>query len=505
MLKILYKEKILEIIKNIFIIFFIAIVIIGNMFGTSYTNLDELWNFNFARNIANGLVPYRDFNMIQTPLVAIICSAFLKVFGSELIVMRIIAVILLTTIFFMAYLIIKKLTNKSVAMLGLMGFLLLFKDILCIDYNYAVLLVALIIIYIELKQQEELFLKYSFKYNLFIGILSGISILFKQTTGIAIAAACVGYKVFKIRSKEEVLEFVKIAITRLIGIFIPVFCFIIYLIVNNAFTGFMDYAILGVSTFTNKILYKNLFGDGIISILAILLPIIMIVMFVLVFLKQTKREVYILFAYSIASSVVVYPISDKIHFCIGGMATFISGIYLLFNWLCTEELFDDWSKITKMALYGIFSFILMFMLLLNVFNSIEKFTNQYIKVNKEGELSHFIGIPENTGLKERILEIQNFILQNKEVGKKVYILDAEAALYMIPLDIYNKDYDMFLKGNLGKEGEAGIIDRIKKEEKVIYLIKQSGLNWQNPDNVRNYVVNNLNFTGAISIFWVFEK
>ena len=45
---------------------------------------------------------------------------------------------------------------------------------------------------------------------------------------------------------------------------------------------------------------------------------------------------------------------------------------------------------------------------------------------------------------------QNNIEQEKE-NKKVYILDAEAAIYMIPINNYNKDYDMFLKGNIGKE------------------------------------------------------
>ena len=28
---------------------------------------DELWNYNFARNIHDGRLPYLDFNMVQTP------------------------------------------------------------------------------------------------------------------------------------------------------------------------------------------------------------------------------------------------------------------------------------------------------------------------------------------------------------------------------------------------------------------------------------------------------
>lgn len=504
MFKNLNKEKKIELIKNILVILFIAIVVVGNIFGKSYTNLDELWNFNFSKNVADGLIPYKDFNMVQTPLLAIICGGFLKIFGSQLIVMRIMAAVLLTLVFFMAYLIMKKLTNKSIAILGLLAFLLLFKDILCIDYNYAVLLMALIITYIELLQQDELFLKHRFKYDFVIGLVAGISILFKQTTGLAVAMACIGYKVFKVRNKEDIKEFFKIAFTRLLGVVVPVILFVIYLVVNHAFIDFINYAILGTLTFSNKILYKTLLGEGIISLLATVLPIILIVMFIMLLKKNTQKNVYVLFAYAIGSSIVIYPISDQIHFCIGGLITFIAGIYLLFNCLYSDDLFDKWSKTLRIFAYGIFSFLLMFLILINVFNSLQIFNEQYIKVNKEKELAHFIGIPENRGLKDRILEIEEYIQINQNEGKKVYVLDAEAAIYMIPLDIYNKDYDMFLKGNLGKSGEQGIIDRIASEDDAIYLIKKSGLNWQNPDNVRNYIIDNLQCTGDISIFWIFE-
>ena len=30
-------------------------------------SLDEVWNYGFCYNVLNGLVPYKDFNMIITP------------------------------------------------------------------------------------------------------------------------------------------------------------------------------------------------------------------------------------------------------------------------------------------------------------------------------------------------------------------------------------------------------------------------------------------------------
>ena len=96
-------------------------------------------------------------------------------------------------------------------------------------------------------------------------------------------------------------------------------------------------------------------------------------------------------------------------------------------------------------------------------------------------------------------------MQEQSNGKKVYILDASAAIYYIPINQYNKDYDMFLKGNLGGNGEDGIIDRINNEKNAIYLLKKSGLNWQNPSKVRKYIIDNLEYSEDFLNFFVFNS
>ena len=66
-------------------------------------------------------------------------------------------------------------------------------------------------------------------------------------------------------------------------------------------------------------------------------------------------------------------------------------------------------------------------------------------------------------------------------------------------------YDMFLKGNLGGNGEDGIIDRINNEKNAIYLLKKSGLNWQNPSKVRKYIIDNLEYSEDFLNFFVFNS
>lgn len=497
------KEKIKEIAIDVLIILFIAIVCCSNIFTNSIGNLDELWNYNFARNISDGLIPYRDFNIVQMPLLAMICAIFLNLFGNQLLVMRIVAVIMMTSIFFIAYKILKFITKKEIAQLILVVSLFLYKDILCIDYNYAVLLISLILLYLELKHLERKpILEYDPKYNFMIGFIAGLAVLCKQTTGLAISMACIGYTIFAIRKKENIKSFLKIACTRVLGVLIPLVIFAIYIYINNASKDFIDYTILGLNTFSNKISYKNLFNNEILGVMAIIVPFAIIVMFTRIVMKNNNQKILVLFAYAVSSFIVTFPICDKIHFLTGSLITIIAIVYMIYELLILNRKI---KKNIKLLLYGIFSFITIFLILLLTFKSMEKIKKDYIQVDKEQELIHFIGIPENVGLKYRIKEIDEYVIEKQKEGKKVYILDAEAAIYMIPLDIYNKNYDMFLKGNLGSKGENGIIERIEKEENAIYLIKQDYLNWQNPNQVREYIINNLNYIQEKSIFYVYEK
>lgn len=106
-----------------------------------------------------------------------------------------------------------------------------------------------------------------------------------------------------------------------------------------------------------------------------------------------------------------------------------------------------------------------------------------------------------------IIAVDNYMLKQNEMGKKVYILDSDACIYMIPLDKYNKNYDMFLKGNLGSKGEELQIENLDKERNTIILIKNDkyNKNWQIPKKVIKYVQENWNKTGEILIFDIYER
>ena len=488
-------------LKNLAVFCILAIIIAGIILPRELNNLDEIWNFNFARNIANGLVPYKDFNMLQTPLLSIVCGCVLQLLGQQLIVMRVLAVILCAGIIFLLYKILTTLKiNEFIAIILLFPIMYMYKDYFTIDYNYANILITLLITLLELKYYN----KESKIKDILFGILAGLAILNKQTTGFVLALIFVFYKLLII-DKSNAKTILKSILYRVIGVIIPVGVGFAYLVYNNALYDFLDYTVLGIKTFNNFIPYTNLLIDSklYIKIIAIIIPIIIITMYIISIVKKQEDEfskkIFILFAYSIAEMIVVFPISTFGYLIMGMINTYIGLIFIL------AELIKKMKfKKTKLFLLYFFEAITVMLTLHLMITSITKI-KEYVKEAKQyNKVNHYRFIECD---EQNIKLIDEFVLDKEKEQQKVYILDASAALYMIPIDRYNKNYDMFLKGNLGAKGEEGQIENLKKEEDIMVLIinDKYARNWQNPEKVREYIIDEWNKVGEISKFDIYEK
>lgn len=317
-----------------------------------------------------------------------------------------------------------------------------------------------------------------------------------------------------VENKEQFKQYIKIAITRILGILIPVVILFIYLLVTEAIQEFMNYAVFGIGTFSNRISYLGLLKNNKIEIrvLSILVPIsIMLMAIILIITKVLKKEnveilnLLTILMYSFSIIIVMYPISDEIHFLIGSLIAIIGLIFMIV--LFGKYVYNKIKFSRKYKLYKIISFciwILIFSVIL-----IESINNvyRYIKIEKNTEIKHYKNIEIGEGLRYRIDNIDEYILKKELQGNKVYILDAEAVIYMVPLDKYNKDYDMFLIGNIGKDGQEGQIEKIKKkDENTLYLIRNENIetNWQTPLDVIEYIRNNLEKIGEVSMYEVYR-
>jgi len=491
------REKIIDFLVFILIFFYILSII----FLKPINDLDELWNYNFARNIKEGLIPYKDFNIIITPLLSIICGGILKLTFNELIIMRILASFLCSTIFFIIYKLFRKLNFKKeiiIIFVFFIGYLLF--DVFCIDYNYATLLLVMLIIYREIidYQKNNQFLKVEIRDDILLGILAGVSFSIKQTSGLLICISLLGNKLLFAKNKEEVKIFLRSFIYRLIGIIIPVFLLLMYLLFNGAFLEFISYTISGISEFNNIVPYKSLIKLDLIGLLSILVPLIIIYSWIKSVIFEKDKNIYILLVYGLANFIICFPISDKIHFLIGVMPIIIILLYETYNLFIKL-----YKKVTKYRIIEfIMNFFAAFIILFLICNSFINFRFYYNNRNTYSTLNHYRYIIIDQEVEERIKKIDKYITENKNVK----ILDASATLYMIPIDRYNKDYDMFNKGNFGKNGEARLIDEIAQSQNTIYLILNDkySKNWQTPINIINFVKENKIKTGEIDIYDIYE-
>ena len=101
------KEKIKAISKDFILFIFIAVMVFSIIAINPISNLDEIWNYNTARAIAQNLIPYKDISMITTPLLPMITALFLKLIANEVIVSRVLASVLWGGVLFSIFKILK--------------------------------------------------------------------------------------------------------------------------------------------------------------------------------------------------------------------------------------------------------------------------------------------------------------------------------------------------------------------------------------------------------------
>lgn len=252
-----------------FLLFFIFSFCYSFFFSVVYN--DEIWNFGVAYNIASGMIPYRDFNLVTTPLYPIIASFFIKLFGNYLYSFHIYNSLIISGIFLLMY---KKLGLKSIILIPIV----LLNG--CCGYNILCVFLILALLFLEDENNEIL-----------APLIISFLFLTKQTVGICLVVPMIYYSKNKIKS--------------IIIFLIPILIFGIYLVYNNAFFQFVDYCFLG------------LFDFGKSNSIYFFLPVEFIVCIYLIFnLIKNKLRTKQLF-YLLMFQIITVPICDDYHFMIG--------------------------------------------------------------------------------------------------------------------------------------------------------------------------------------------
>lgn len=510
------KKKIINILIQFSIFALSLVLFLVARLTAPATDLDEVWNYNTANAFAMGLIPYKQVSMITTPLLPMINSIFLKIVFNGIITYRVVMGIIFALIVLFIYLIIRELSNKrllSYICAFFIGTLLINKFLL--DYNYLFLLIVLMIAFLEvrdLKKNEN----FNFNHNLCVGLLTGLAFLTKQTIGLLLIIVVI-FEVFiymkKIGFDLKLTKFIKLIGVRIFGMMIPIAMFLIYLGVNGAFNDFINYAIKGVREFSNNVPYYRLLNStdykiAIISRLFIIVYGSLFITFILECVKNKKMKdelinIYILAICSIPVIAIIYPISDDFHLIVASVCALIIIAYLF---ILVLKKIDGFIKIDmfykKLLLIG----ILVVIVLISFKNLIIE-RNINVKENVLVPFKHYEGIYVPKYLSNRISDVTDKVRSYSNSGRESIIIDAEAAIYDIVLNRYKKNYDMLLIGNIGEHGVEKIINEIKDSHNVYYFVKnpQYALNWQLPEDIVDYIRNNLKYHETVSVFDVYYK
>ncbi len=470
------------------------------------SSLDEVWNFNVGRCIANGLIPYKDISMVSTPLLGFLIAIPLKLFGQEMFYIRIFAIVLGLLCFVSIFKIFKNLEIKrEVTHIFVLIVVALLSSFIYAEYNLLSLFFILQIILLEIKYIKNK--KWDrWIADLIIGLLAGLIICSKQSVGIVISGITIIIPVLRINSRKGIYKGFRSFITRMIGILIPVDILLFYLKQNGAYYDFLDYSIYGLKTFSNSISYKDFFlmSNELYKVFAIVAPLIVvatiIVSIVLRFKNKNDKIASTIALYSLGTFVMVYPIADRWHFSIAVVPSLILLVYVI-KLLCNRS-----TRFKKMNLKYVLEFMNICTILIILFGtlSIEFIYRDHLGMTTKYDYQkHFRYISISAATNNSIKEINEFSAVKE---KKVYILDATAAVYMVPIDRYNKNYDMFLLGNLGAGGEDAIIEQIKSEDALYLIIKdEENINWKNPSKVRSYIKENMEYVGEKSYFEIYQN
>lgn len=462
---------------------YVVFLIFGLVFlAKPILDMDEIWNYGFASYICDGLQPYADFNMIQTPLSAYMASVALSVFGNNLLVFRVLGAVLFSLTFGLTYSVSYRIIKNRPVAFAISSFLgTLCSLVWMYNYNHLILLCILAIIFceyqIEIKYESKVLVM-----NVVIGLIYGLTPIIKQSTGAILLLCnivCCGYRIVAQPANRRISVF-RLAVSTL-----PSALFILCMLIVGSFEEFYDYAVKGVQTFT----HREIWGDYILAsptdffVGIFPLGVTLISIYTLIKGKSRISRSFHLgtLILSWAGAVVAYPICDFVHAC-------VAIVPFLIPLLCCVGILRV-SQREGIACCLVAVLVLCCSSLL-ILKDLPKY--------KQCELLHFEVLPISPEIEEQIEIVEAYLLDVGKNGVDAIIADEDAAAYMIPVDKYYKNFNLLLVGNIGSNSVEDLLWR----ENAIYLVarNEDSLGKQAHTELVEYIKENYTKIGEVSGF-----
>jgi hypothetical protein len=477
----------------IYLLLFVALIFIlkPHNFNHSIIDMDEIWNYQYARRIFYGQIPYRDFVMLQTPFSAQLNAFFLYLFGDRLIVLRWAGSFLMALNGVVTYKILRVIGKNHLVALGytcmLSSLFLLYPHN---NYSWTVVLFLSAALMFELFKINK-FKKEQIYYEIFIGLALGLATITKQNIGLAGLLASIVFLFYHSRDIGNKYLIHSISL-KLVGWSIVVGFEIIYLSSNTNIIQMTKNIIINLYQFTSSssISYINLiFSNLFIALVALSLPIIILSTLIKgIQCEDTKIKTIklVVSLYALANLTMIFPRADIIHIIFGMPIAIIAGSLLFYQ--------KDNSRNTSSITASILIFSLLLVFIMNIHNERER--------TIDNEIRHYESIYLPQELRNQITKIDQLILAEQAAGKTVYVLNYQAELYLIPLDQFSYKYDTISSGSTG---EKDIIELLSSTRNNAVIISSGDeIYGQESQGLKNYVRENMQYESSLEGFDVYS-
>lgn len=455
---------------------------------------DELWNFANIYKMYNGAQIYTESNVIITPLFFYIGNIFLHILGANYLTFRFYGIVIFTSLFSLMYILFKKLKlSKKYAFISTMILLCIIYQLVPVGANYNVLALVFIILGIlvqisKLNPNTKCILQ---------GIIIFLTFYTKQNTGIYYMLGIIAYGILNMAKTKEYKK-------QLWGLFKEFFLALILLVISlyslyikGNLNDFINYTILGITEFRQNTFWSV--GNAVQSILQMLFVIMSYILLNIInpLEKDEKQNIEFILVIAIACLLIQYPLNNTYHYLCSLTMLMILEVYVIMQILANYKKFDCWVKRINILV----AIIIIVMFSVNTITYINKLKDSKLK----GTI--YFGSNMSDELYEDNKEICNYILAQKKQGIDVKIISERAMFYNSILKINNKEFDLSFLGNLGKEGENGLINKIRelKNAKILIIKNEEDMHYQESKNIRQYIMNNLEKEGEIGEFCIYKK
>lgn len=486
-------EKIKQLVKkhdNI-VLAIVLFIIFLKSFNIFLYNADECWNFSTIYQMTNGYTIYKDLNVIQTPLFFYLIELVFKIFTANFFVFRLCNIVINVVLYLIIYNIYKKIIDnkKSSFLYTLLTFFLCSQTLyMMCNYNSLAILFFMFGILINLDERKS-------KNFILQGLIIYLVFMTKQNIGVYYVLGLVLNLIFnKHFEKKEIINLIKSVLVFII--LFGIYC--IYLYVNDNLYNFINYCLMGINEFNRNLIVSY----NLLIIIAILILTVFLCLITKKNIDDGKFNTVKNFALTILF--VAYPIFNNAHVFLSiiGLVIFIT---LIVDKILLKDFFNE--NIKKNIIFLI--------VIVNICISLVNFFSWCQRVKKQNYDSNpfFGGIAEENEEKweknrnkifmKNIKTITNYIENN---NKKTIIFSPYSKIYAIESNYNNGIYDLPLLGNIGKDGEDGLIKQISELKNTDILIAkdESDVMYQESKKAREYIQNNYKKVGEIEQFLIYE-